>query len=740
MEGSHFVHTEFATVNLTNNFVYTISRASVTYTKNSQEICIHQFITRSKNNLDYKFNNSRKLNFAVTQVNNIYTVPESEINFLTNETHYIDCVWLASTAFQTTKSTEILNSIFTIKRTFANKTDIGIIPSSVCPCSSKDDYNCRKHDIGSVLPGQRLTVKLIIPEISSVRSENNYITMMAKMYNDSSHGCQIIHAYEISQTQLSHQCNEYHYTIWYDGDASECELYLGTEELPETFYVNLLPCLVGFSLQKSKSGCYCDQTLNTDLIRITSCNLEDGTVERPANSWISGQVINNSNTYTVCTNCPYDYCSPHSSYINLSNPDSQCQFDRSGLLCGHCPNGLSAVFGSPKCMECSNFTLLVIIPIALAGILLVMMLFISNVTVTNGTINTFIFYFNIVSINISMFISKSDNPFTFITLSLFNLDLGIQTCFYDGMDDYTKTWLQLAFPIYLIIIALSLIMGSRHSKLVQRLTARRGLSVLATLFLLSYTKVLLTVCHAIFFYSIVTYLPSDDSTLVWSVDTNIPLFGVKFTILFVTCLIIFLILLPFNILLLCTRSLMRFKFISSFKPLLDTYFGPYKDKFYYWTGLQLLLRAIFFGLSTLDPDVNLTCSAILLGILLCACGYVQPFKSWVKNVQESVILLNLHILYVTTLYNDTRSKEKISVAWCIVSLVLIYFTIFIIWHCLMSLCSRRVKRSKSYIILALISKMFNIKQSNEPIDMESIQNNTSRNYEEFQESLIALSN
>ena len=49
-------------------------------------------------------------------------------------------------------------------------------------------------------------------------------------------------------------------------------------------------------------------------------------------------------------------------------------------------------------MECSNFTLLVIIPIELAGILLVMMLFILDLTVTNGAINTFVFYFNIVII------------------------------------------------------------------------------------------------------------------------------------------------------------------------------------------------------------------------------------------------------------------------------------------------------------------------------------------------------
>ena len=30
--------------------------------------------------------------------------------------------------------------------------------------------------------------------------------------------------------------------------------------------------------------------------------------------------------------------------------------------------------------------------------------------------------------------------------------MGIQTCFYNGMDDYAKMWLQLAFPFYLIFL------------------------------------------------------------------------------------------------------------------------------------------------------------------------------------------------------------------------------------------------------------------------------------------------
>ena len=79
----------------------------------------------------------------------------------------------------------------------------------------------------------------------------------------------------------------------------------------------------------------------------------------------------------------------------------------------------------------------------------------------------------------------------YLFTSLANLDLGIKTCFYNGMDDYAKLWLQLAFPIYLIFIATLLIITSRYSTRIQRLTARRALPVLATLFLLSYIKIIM---------------------------------------------------------------------------------------------------------------------------------------------------------------------------------------------------------------------------------------------------------
>ena len=139
------------------------------------------------------------------------------------------------------------------------------------------------------------------------------------------------------------------------------------------------------------------------------------------------------------------------------------------------------------------------------------------------------------------------------------------------MDSYAKMWLQLFFPFYLIIIAALIIIASRYSSKILRLTYARSLPVLATLFLLSYTGVLRTVSMVLFSYSTITHLPGGHKQIVWSIDASVPLFGLKFTILFITCLVLFLLLIPFNITLLFTRYLLQFRIINHFKPLIDAF-------------------------------------------------------------------------------------------------------------------------------------------------------------------------
>ena len=134
----------------------------------------------------------------------------------------------------------------------------------------------------------------------------------------------------------------------------------------------------------------------------------------------------NAGCIVVNHHCPFDYCKPYELSLNLSAPDSQCVFNRSGTLCGACHAELSQVLGTSNCMKCSNTWLLLIIPFALAGVALVVCLMVLNLTVSTGTINGFIFYANIVRANTATFFpGQTANTFLSWFIAWLNLDLGI---------------------------------------------------------------------------------------------------------------------------------------------------------------------------------------------------------------------------------------------------------------------------------------------------------------------------
>ena len=182
----------------------------------------------------------------------------------------------------------------------------------------------------------------------------------------------------------------------------------------------------------------------------------------------------------------------------------------------------------------------------------------------------------------------------------------------------------------------------------------------------------------------------------------------------------YIILLPFNILLLLIRKLSCFKFINKFKPLLDVYCGPYKDKYYYWTGLLLLMRTVFYGLSALDRWINLSCGTILLGILLCIQGVIHPFKCKLANIQESFILLDLHCIYVLANYSNNNSSVELNIVQLLIFVVFTYFFIFIICHCLISTCGKSIRKKISWITMLWKSNTAEIKKRSEILEINTV--------------------
>ena len=49
-----------------------------------------------------------------------------------------------------------------------------------------------------------------------------------------------------------------------------------------------------------------------------------------------------------------------------------------------------------------------------------------------------------------------------IFIAWINLDLGVQSCFYNGMDGYTLTSLQFVFPIYIWTIIIIILLSQMY--------------------------------------------------------------------------------------------------------------------------------------------------------------------------------------------------------------------------------------------------------------------------------------
>ena len=677
--------------------------------------CVIQY-TSERGNLDDDFQMGQNLNYSVIFSNN-------NSKKVTNS-NLMHCSWEKDAAFLTSSSLAVNQKYIHHDSSIKNNKTICLCKYQTCKCC---------HEVlGPFYPGQKVHLSLIL-----MLTTASHKSVSLQTYDDSEFACKTRTPLPTDSFQLNTQgCKNVTYIINHKS-GKWCELGLIADQKMEMFTVSLQPCPKGFLLHP-QGYCQCDPILSSHIPSLTTCDIDHQTIPRPANTWISAHTINNSHSYHVSLHCPFDYCLPLSSQLNLSTPDSQCQFNRSGVLCGQCQYGLSAVFSSSQCKHCSNIYLLIIIPIGIAGIVIVLLLFTLNITVTNGDINPFLLYINIVSINAPIFFPTGESVmYTFVSLA--NLDLGIETCFYIGMNDYAKMWLQLMFPIYLIFIATVLIITSRYSTTIQRLTARRALPVLATLFLLSYTKVLLTVSNVLFSYTSITHLPSNHTTLVWSVDTSVPLFGVKFTILFIACLFLFLIFIPFNVVLIFTKKLSYFKVVTYFKPLLDAYQGPYKIKFYYWTGLQLLMRTIFFGLSALNRNINLMISSILLGVIIWLHEKCSSYKHKINNIMEALSLLNLHMLLVVSLYT-TLNKIAVNIS---VSLAMFHLLCIILLH-VKELLSNTLFKNTTFSLYSF-TKLFNIfGHKVEPDQRHTLELINpipeAANYKELQESLIGYDN
>ena len=453
---------------------------------------------------------------------------------------------------------------------------------------------------------------------------------------------------------------------------------------PMFINISFRSCPLGFSLSRNPPF-KCDCTHLLQQMPQVVCDIQHQTISRDGLVWVGTY---DNDIVAASKYCPYNYCKSIHTEItltaqesdnessNYSTTDFQCNHKHSGVLCGKCQPGFSLALGTNRCLHCSNVYISLLLPFAMAGLLLVLFIRLLNLTISQGTMNELIFYVNVVGANKHLYYSQTSvNPMT-LFIAWFNLDIGIETCFFNGLTAYSRTWLQFVFPLYIWAIAGLIIIIAKYSDRVAKVMGNNGVPVLATLFLLSYAKLFNTIVTAM---SYTTLYTTQGQKLVWSADGNLDYLGPKHIPLFCVAVAALLFLwFPYTLLLLLGQWLHRLNCrivthtLLKLKPFLDAHFAALKDKYRYWFGLLLLVRAANRLISASIPDNTagiVEFSTAILSILLTFWGQ-KVYRSNAVGTFGTAFLLNLSIMNVIGMFLKNSDSNVAFTSFTLIAIAL----------------------------------------------------------------------
>lgn len=599
-----------------------------------------------------------------------------------------------------TSAVDIFNTFIQDDNQHSKTSPISSDPTQICFCINNKTQCADKTQQKSVFAGQRFEVSVVAIDQASLPIPAVFHTKLN---------------YENRSYVTETRCTNKEYSFTSANYTKQIMLYPNsvsgeTEEL--IINITLKDCPPGFKLSNVSGKCECDHRLQrfasiTDNI---NCNINTQAIFRTGqgagNFWVG--VSYNNETYDgliLHRNCPLNYCTRRRKWIHLSDSSEQCDFNRTGLLCGQCMEGESSILGSSQCRRCGNERLFLLIPFVIAGVSLVVLLFLLDLTVAAGTIHGLIFYANIIASNHHIFLQRDQSKVFTVFISWLNLDFGFETCFYNGMDTFFKTCLQLVFPLYIWALVGALSYISCHSLLVSKLLGTNTIPVLATLFFLSYAKLLRIILVALSLTSL--HYPSGEKT-VWLYDANIPS-SWYIPLAVAAALFLLFLFLPYTFLLLLGQWLQAKSYLRvlswannlNMKAFLDAYHAPYKLKHRYWTGLLLLLRCVLYLVFASnvsgESSVNLLAiSLAVLGVTVMLLFTGRVYKNWTLNALEVSFIVNLGILTAATHHvtvvnqkdNSQEHRSQVVATYISIGVAFLTFLGILLYHIYLQIKSR----------------------------------------------------
>ena len=469
--------------------------------------------------------------------------------------------------------------------------------------------------------------------------------------------------------------------------------------------INFLPCTCPLGFQSSETNakrCVCQ--CHSDIQQYVECDSSTNSFNRISNVWIGGVTYGSENNtgYLIFPYCPFDNCVAigNNESVSLDQPDgsdAQCAFNRTGLLCGFCPRDLSLSLGTSRCLLCPNYwpALFVLITLSaiLAGAALVTIVLVLNLTVAAGTVNALIFFANIVATHRSILLPFQHPNFATVFISWFNLEIGIDACYFEGMNAYTKTWLQFVFPTYIIaLVVLTITVCAYSSKFSNLIGKKNPVAALATMVLLAYAKYLQTVI-AIMVFGILRY-PDGSTEVVWLHDPTVKYFVGKHSALFIAAILVLVMGAVYIFLLLTWQWLVRlpkwwiFKWVNNVKlhALMEAYHAPFTSKYRFWPGFLLLIRACLCLIDALNtssnPQVAFTSITFTIAFIITLKGLIgsRIYKKWTHDVLEMGVLFNLLLFSIFMWYTFDTDGNQGAIVYISVSITFVLLLLVIMYH------------------------------------------------------------
>jgi predicted outer membrane repeat protein len=544
----------------------------------------------------------------------------------------------------------------------------------LCLCSSENEPQCGVRTISTAkMRGEVVSINTAAVDQKETAKESviraRYDEIKAQL--DKGEGTR----------EIKNRCTEFNYHIYTVETSATLILRsdgpcVNSHSSLLTININVIPCAQGF--EQAEDRCVCDRRLSDT---VTSCDINTQSLQRRGHVWLRYDEMH----LKVNQNCPLDFCETKNFSISTTLPDKQCANNRAGVMCGSCEQNYSLELGGSKCRRCdgsSKYTFIwLLVAFAISGVALVLLILTCKLTTSVGAINGLIFYANIISVSGVVNLSKcSLNPALKVFISWINLDLGIETCFYPGLDTYQKTWLQFAFPLYIWLLVAAITTASYYSSTAMKIFGRNNIAVLATLFLLSYTKILQTITTALSFSEVLQGRAGDVKSVlvpytVWTHDGNVEYLRGKHIPLFVAALLFLLLLfLPYTLALSlgqCLRSMrtrrgLRWVNGTAFVSVMDAYHAPFNRKHRYWTGLMLLTRCVLFVTFAANFKEGALLSnmyattLVTIGILAIKVNVANVYKNPLKEKLELSFILNLAVLAASIYYSEGRGEDTTS--------------------------------------------------------------------------------